>query len=30
MIPTPIFELLILILGLIWIWVLVLGAEDHD
>ena len=30
MMPTPIFETLILVLSLIWLWVLILGADDND
>ncbi len=28
MLPTPVFELLILVLGLAWLWTFILTADD--
>ena len=30
MIPTPIFETIMLIMGVAWLWILILGATDDD
>jgi len=28
MMPTPIFETIMLVLGLLWLWILLLGGDD--